>query len=417
MELKRVVVTGLGALTPIGNNLAEFWDGLISGTSGAAPITYFNTDNFKTKFACELKNFDVLNYIDAKDAQKMDPCAHYAMVAAQEAIFDAGINSDNINPERVGVILGSGIGGYTSSVASVFAYIEMNKVPRFSPFFLPKVLGNLISGWISIKYGFKGPNYITTAACASSGAAIADAFHLIQLGKADIIVSGGAEASIVDPAVGGFNAMRALSTRNDEYQTASRPFDVTRDGFVMGEGAGILILEELEHALARGAKIYAEVGGIGLSADAYHMAAPDPSGSACYQSMKLAIEDAGLQITDIDHINTHSTSTQLGDIAECKAIEMLFGDTARQLLISATKSMTGHLLGAAAAVESIATIMAIQNSIAPPTMHLNEPDPAINPDWNLVDNHAIHHDIRAAISNSFGFGGHNISLLYKKYTK
>lgn len=415
MELKRVVITGLGALTPIGKNITEYWNGLISGTSGAAPITYFNTDNFKTKFACELKNFDINNYIDAKEAQKMDPCAHYSIVAAQEAILDAGINSNNANPDRIGVILGTGIGGYTSSVDSVYAYIDMNEKPRFSPYFLPKILGNLSAGWISIKHGFKGPNYITTAACASSGMAIADAFHLIQLGKADIILSGGAEACIVAPAVGGFNAMRALSTRNEEFTTASRPFDVSRDGFVMGEGSAVLVLEELEHALARGAKIYAEVGGIGLTADAYHMAAPDPTGNASYLSMKLAIEDAGLQINDINHINTHSTSTQLGDIAECKAIEMLFGDNARQLLINATKSMTGHLLGAAAAIESVATILAIKNGIVPPTINLHETDPAINPDWNLVANHAIEKDIYAAISNSFGFGGHNVSLLYKKY--
>lgn len=415
MELKRVVVTGLGVLSPIGKTVDEYWKNLLSGVSGAAPITYFDTANFKTKFACELKNFNVLNYMDNKEAHKMDPCAQYAIVAAQEAITHSGLDLEKSNLDRVGVVLGTGIGGCTSNTEAIVSFAESNLVPRFNPFFIPKILGDIISGWISIKYGFRGPNYTTAAACASSGMAIADAYHLIQLGKADVILSGGSEACIVGPTVGGFNAMRALSTRNEEYATASRPYDVNRDGFVIGEGAAILVLEELEHAKARGANIFAEIRGIGLSADAYHLTAPHPEGLGGYNSMRLALEDAQLKPSDVDHINAHSTSTIPGDLSECNAIESLFGKHAEKMCINATKSMTGHLLGAAAALESVSCILSLKESIIPPTINLKERDPKINPNWNLVENKALKREINVAINNSFGFGGHNVSLLFKKF--
>lgn len=415
MKLKRVVITGLGAVTPIGNNVPDFWNGLITGVNGTNLITHFDTEPYKTKFACELKNFDILNYIDSKEARKMDPGAHYAMVASMEAVADSNMDLEKINLNRVGVILGSGIGGMHSFSEGFRDFFNQNENPRFiSPFFIPKVLGDIIPGLISIKYGFKGPNYSTTAACASSANAITDACHFIQLGKADAILTGGSEACIVDAAMGGFIAMHALSTRNDDYLTASRPFDVGRDGFVMGEGSGALILEEYEHAKARGAKIYAEIIGSGLSADAHHITSPHPNGEGAYNSMKLAIEDAEVSITDIDHINTHGTSTPMGDISECKAIENLFGTHAENMIINSTKSMTGHLLGAAAAIESIATILALKEGIIPPTINQFERTPEINPSWNLAANKAVKKDIRVALCNSFGFGGHNVSLLFKK---
>lgn len=414
MELKRVVVTGLGALTPIGNSVPLYWQNLLGGVSGVGEITHFDSSLFKTHFACELKDFNIFDYIDNKEAKRMDPCAHYALVATLEAMADSGLDLEKVDKERVGVIIGSGIGGFMSSHESISEYTANDKTPRFSPFLIPKVLADLIPGIISMRYGFRGPNYATTSACASAANAIVDACHFIQLGKADIIVSGGSEACIIDAAMGGFNAMHALSTRNDDPQTASRPFDVGRDGFVMGEGAGTLILEEYEHAKARGAKIYAEIAGIGLSADAYHITAPHPDGHGAFRSMKIAIEDAHLQPTDIDHINTHGTSTPAGDVSECKAIENLFGEHALKMVFNSTKSMTGHLLGGAAAIESIATLLAMQNSLVPPTINQFERDPNINKNWNLAANRPVEKAVNAAICNSFGFGGHNVSLLFKK---
>ncbi len=413
MSFKRVVVTGLGALTPIGNTLSEYWNGLLTGVSGANPITHFDADKFKTRFACEVKNFNILNYIENKEAHKMDPCSHYALVASMEAMKDSGIDLQKINLERAGIILGTGVGGLTTTTNTLFEFIEGGRIPKFSPYFIPKVLADIMPGWISIYFGFKGPNYTTTSACASSANAIADAYYYIKMGKADVIISGGSEACIAEPVVAGFNAMHALSTRNDECQKASRPFDVKRDGFVIGEGAGILILEEYEHAKARGAKIYAEIGGIGLTADAFHITLPEPEGTGAANSMKLAIEEANLKLTDIDHINTHGTSTPAGDLAECKAIKLLFEEHTANIPINSIKSMTGHLLGAAAAVEGIATILSIKEGIIPPTINLDEKDPLI-PDLNFVIKKPLQKVIQAAISNSFGFGGHNVSILYKK---
>lgn len=412
MNLKRIVVTGLGALTPIGNNVSQFWDSLVNGVSGANPITYFNPEKFKTRFACEIKDFDIHDFLDKKEARKLDPCTQYALVASKEAMTDSGLDIEKLNLDRVGVVLGTGVGGITTIIDPMDEFFRSERTPRFSPFFIPKVLPDMVSGVVSIHFGFRGPNYSTTSACASSANAIVDACHFIQLGKSDIILAGGAEACISEPVMGGFNAMHALSTRNDDYKTASRPFDLGRDGFVMGEGAAVLILEEYEHALRRGAKIYAEIAGYGLSADAYHITLPQPEGLGAMHSMKLAVEDAGLQLTDIDHINTHGTSTPPGDIAECKAIENLFGSHTPNIFVNSIKSMTGHLLGAAAAAESIATILTIYHGIIPPTINQFEFDPKIPP-LNFVKNRAINQKVKVALSNSFGFGGHNASLLFK----
>lgn len=414
MELKRVVVTGLGALTPLGNSVPDFWQGLISGKNGVGLITHFNTEEYKTKFACELKDFNVLDYFDAKDARKLDPCAHYAYAAGVEAFKDSGIDIDSEDRDRAGVIIASGIGGIQSAQDGISEFAKNGEIPRFSPFFILRALVNMPPAILSIRLGLNGPNFAISSACASSANAIVEAFHLIRLGKADFILSGGTEAAILESGIGGFNAMRALSTRNDDFQTASRPLSAGRDGFVMGEGAGILVLEELEHALARGAKIYGEIIGDGLSADAYHITSPHPDGHGAMVAMKNAILDAGLQPEDIDYINMHATSTQMGDRVECLAIKELFGEHANTMLFSSTKSMTGHLLGACGAVESIAVVLALQNGIMPPTINFIEKDPEI-PDWNFCANQAVRRDIRYAINNAFGFGGHNVSILFKKY--
>lgn len=413
MSSKKVVVTGLGALTPIGNSVPVYWENLLAGVSGANPITHFNPEKFKTRFACELKDFNALDYIDAKEARKMDSCTQYALVAATEAIKDSGIDTKTINMNRAGIIIGTGVGGLVTVMEPLRDFFASGE-PRFSPFMIPKVLGNMIPGILSMHFGFHGPNYTTTSACASSANAIADAYHFIKMGKADIMLAGGSEACISEPVVGGFNAMHALSTRNDDYKTASRPFDLDRDGFVIAEGAGILLLEDYDHAIARGAKIYAELGGVGLSADAYHITAPHPEGRGSMLCMQLSVEDAGLQLSDIDHVNTHGTSTPPGDVVECKAIQTLFGDHAPNIAVNALKSMTGHLLGAAAAVEGIAAILAIKEGIIPPTINQFTPDPNI-PSLDIIRNKAVKRDIKNAISNSFGFGGQNASILFKKY--
>ncbi|MDR1113288.1 MAG: beta-ketoacyl-ACP synthase II [Bacteroidales bacterium] len=413
MNLKKIVVTGLGALTPIGNSVPDFWNALLAGVSGAKPITRFDPEKFKTKFACELKKFDILDFLDNKEAKKMDACAHYAMVATMEALRDSGLEVEKCNSERIGVILGTGIGGFYSSYESTMVLLENNLVPRFNPFFIPRVLANLVSGYISLQYGFKGPNYVVTSACASAANAMIDACQMLQLGKADIIISGGAEACIVPTAIGGFNAMHALSTRNDDPQTASRPFDKDRDGFVMGEGAGIVILETYEHAVARGAKIYAELAGSGMAEDTYHITAPHPEGKSAIMSMRLAVEDAGLKLTDVNHINTHGTSTPLGDVSETRAIAALFDEHIHKVVVNSTKSMTGHLLGAAPAVEAIAVIKAIEQSIIPPTINIFHKDETI-PDLNFAGQGAVEQSVDVALSNSFGFGGHNVTLLFKK---
>jgi 3-oxoacyl-[acyl-carrier-protein] synthase II len=414
MILKRVVVTGLGALTPIGNTLPEFWDGLKAGKSGAAPITRFDATNFKTKFACEVKNFDVGNFIDRKEARKMDPFAQYAMVAVDEAIKDSNLPLAELNPNRVGVIWGSGIGGLLTFQEEVKTYAKGDGTPRFNPFFIPKMIPDLSAGHISIKYGFRGPNYVTVSACASSTNAIYDAFTFLRLGKADIIVSGGSEAAVCEAGVGGFNALRALSERNDSAETASRPYDKDRDGFVLGEGAGALILEEYEHAKKRGAKIYGEIIGGGMSSDAYHITAPHPDGAGIIQVMYNALEDAEITADQIDYVNTHGTSTPLGDIGEIKAIQKVFGDHAFKLNISSTKSMTGHLLGAAGAIEAIACLLAINQSVIPPTINHFNDDPELDPRLNMTFNKAQHREVKIALSNTFGFGGHNFSILLKK---
>jgi len=414
MKVKKVVITGLGALTPIGNTVSDYWNGLLKGVSGADFITYFNPENYKTKFACEIKNFNPENLIDRKIARSMDRCGQYAFVTAMEAIEDSGLDLEKINKQRVGVILGTAIGGITSIIEALNTLHENNGIPRFSPFLLTRSLGDMIAGNIALHYGFSGTNCITTSACASSANALVDAYHAIQLGKVDMVISGGAEAGINQLAVGGFNSMNALSTRNDEYKTASRPFDFTRDGFVLGEGSCTLIVEDYEHAKARGAKIYAELAGVGLITDTYHITAPHPQGEAAKLAMKMAIEDARLNTTDIGHINTHGTSTPLGDISECLAIQTLFGEHACHIAINAIKSMTGHMLGAAGAAEAIATILALKTGKVPPTINLKEKDPEI-PNFNFVPNHAIEHQFYAAISNSFGFGGHNASLVFSKF--
>ncbi|WP_422106478.1 beta-ketoacyl-ACP synthase II [Winogradskyella sp.] len=414
MELKRVVVTGLGALTPIGNTKDEYWDGLVNGKSGAAPITHFDAEKFKTQFACEIKNFNVTDFIDRKLARKMDKFSQYAMVASDEAIADANLDLDTINKYRVGVIWGAGIGGLETFQEEVLNYAKGDGTPRFNPFFIPKMIADIAPGNISIKHGFMGPNYTTVSACASSANSLIDALNNIRLGHCDVIITGGSEAAVTIAGMGGFNAMHAMSTRNDSPETASRPFDANRDGFVLGEGAGAIILEEYEHAKARGAKIYAEVIGGGLSSDAYHMTAPHPDGIGVVAVMKNCLENAGLNPEDVDHINTHGTSTPLGDVAELKAISEVFGSHAKNININSTKSMTGHLLGAAGAIEAIASIMALENGIIPPTINHETVDENIDPELNLTLNKAQKRDIKVAMSNTFGFGGHNACVLFKK---
>ncbi len=418
MELKRVVVTGLGALTPIGNSVPEFWESLLSGKSGAGPITHFDASLFKTSFACEVKNFNASDYMDRKEARKMDRYTQYAMAVAKEAVEDSGMDLENEDLNRIGVIFGAGIGGIETFEEEVGNYYcNKERGPRFNPFFIPKMISDIAAGQISIQYGFRGPNFGTVSACATSSTAIADAFNYIRLGKANAIVTGGAEAAITPGGVGGFNAMHALSTRNDAPETASRPFSATRDGFVMGEGGGCLILEELGHALARGAKIYAEVAGTGASADAYHLTASHPEGLGARLVMMNALEDAEMKPEDIDYINVHGTSTPVGDVSEAKAIKEVFGEHAFNLNISSSKSMTGHLLGAAGAVESIASILAIKNSIVPPTINHADDDQDENIDYNLnfTFNKAQERTVNAALSNTFGFGGHNACVIFKKY--
>ena len=414
MELRRVVVTGLGALTPIGNSKEEYWNGLVSGKSGAAPITYFDTEKFKTKFACELKDFNATDFLDRKEARKMDRFTQYAMVASDEAIADSKLDLDKVNKLRVGVIWGAGIGGLETFQDEVLNFASGDGTPRFNPFFIPKMIADIAPGNISIKHGFMGPNYTTVSACASSANSMIDALNYIRLGHCDVVVTGGSEAAVTIAGMGGFNAMHALSTRNESPETASRPFDATRDGFVLGEGAGALILEDYEHAKARGAKIYAEVLGGGLSSDAYHMTAPHPEGIGVVSVMRNCLENAGLKPEDVDHINTHGTSTPLGDVAELKAISEVFGDHAKNININSTKSMTGHLLGAAGAIEAIASILAMEHGIVPPTINHTTVDENIDPELNLTLNNAQKRDIKVAMSNTFGFGGHNACVLFRK---
>jgi len=413
MTFKRVVITGVGALTPIGNNLSEYWEGLKSGKSGAAPTTKFDTTLFKTKFSCELKGFDPTVFMDKKEARKLDPFAQYAMVAADEAIADANLPI-NLNPDRAGVIWGSGIGGLLTFQEEVRSFAAGDGTPRFNPFFIPKMIPDLSAGHISIKHGFRGPNYATVSACASSTHAIYDAYTYLKLGKADVIVSGGSEAAICIAGVGGFNALKALSERNDSPETASRPYDKDRDGFVLGEGAGALVLEEYEHAKNRGAKIYAEIIGGGMSADAYHITAPHPEGAGITKVMEYALAEAGISPNEVDYINTHGTSTPLGDIGEIKAIQKVFGEHAYKMNISSTKSMTGHLLGAAGAIEAIACLLAIKEGVIPPTINHFVDDEELDPKLNLTFNKAQKREVKVALSNTFGFGGHNASILLKK---
>ena len=414
MQLKRVVVTGLGALTPIGNNIEEYWNALVNGVSGAAPITHFDAAKFKTRFACELKNFNPTDFIDRKSARKMDKFTQYAMVASDEAIADAGLDLETINKLRVGVIWGAGIGGLETLQNEVLNYAAGDGTPKFNPFFIPKMIADIAPGHISIKHGFMGPNYTTVSACASSANAMIDALNYIRLGYCDVIVTGGSEAAIAVAGVGGFSSMQALSTRNETPETASRPFDATREGFVLGEGAGALVLEEYEYAKARGAKIYAEVIGGGMSSDAHHITAPHPEGVGVIAVMKNCLENSGIKPEDVDHINTHGTSTPLGDVAELKAISAVFGEHAKKININSTKSMTGHLLGAAGAIESIAAILAMKHSIVPPTINHQNFDENINPDLNLTLNKPQKRDIKVAMSNTFGFGGHNACVAFKK---
>tara|TARA_B110000967_G_scaffold65933_1_gene68081 strand:- start:45365 stop:46627 length:1263 start_codon:yes stop_codon:yes gene_type:complete len=414
MELKRVVITGLGALTPIGNNIEEYWNGLINGVSGAAPITHFDAAKFKTRFACEVKNFDVNQFINRKEARKMDKFTQYAMVASDEAILDSGLDLDAIDKDRVGVIWGAGIGGIETFQQQVLDFGAGDGTPKFNPFFIPKMIADIAPGMISIKYGFRGPNFTTVSACASSANALIDSLNYIRLGYADVIVSGGSEAAVVEAGVGGFNALHALSTRNEDPKTASRPFDKDRDGFVLGEGAGALIIEEYEHAKARGATIYAELAGAGLSADAHHITAPHPEGLGAKNVMLNCLKDAGLKIEDVDAINVHGTSTPLGDVAETKAIKEVFGEHAYKINVNSTKSMTGHLLGAAGAIEAIASVLAMKHGIVPPTINHQTPDERIDSKLNLTLNKAQKRDIKVAMSNTFGFGGHNACVLIKK---
>ena len=419
MELKRVVVTGIGAVTPLGLSAEETWKNLVAGVSGADNIKQFDATRYKTQFACEVKDFDPSQWIDRKEARKMDKFCQFAIASAAMGIEDAGINLETVDKNRIGVIYGVGIGGLRTMQDEIEAYTARKETPKFNPFFIPKMIGDIAPGQISIRYGFHGPNYATTSACASSTNAVADAFNLIRLGKANIIVSGGAEAVITDPGLGGFTSMHALSTRNDEPQKASRPFSASRDGFVMGEGAACLILEELEHAKARGAKIYCEMVGEGMSADAYHITASHPEGLGAKIVMEEALKDAGMKPEDIDYINVHGTSTPVGDISEAKAIKELFGEWAYKLNISSTKSMTGHLLGAAGAVEAMACVLAVQNDIVPPTINHEEgdEDPEIDYNMNFTFNKAQKREVRAALSHTFGFGGHNACVIFKKYAE
>ena len=416
MKSRRVVVTGIGALTPIGNNLKDYWKALQEGVSGAAPITHFNAENFKTQFACEVKDFEVTDFIHRKEARKLDKFSQYAMVVADEAFNDSGLNMDKIDSDRAGVVWGSGIGGMQTFYNESINFGAGNGTPRFNPFFIPKLISDIPAGHISIKYNFRGPNFTTVSACASSTNALIDAFNYIKWNKADLFIAGGSEACVYEPGIGGFNAMMALSTRNDDPKSASRPFDKDRDGFVMGEGGGAIVIEEYEHAIKRGAKIYAEIVGGGLTADAHHITAPHPEGLGAHNVMRLAIEEAEIPVTDVDYINVHGTSTPLGDIAETKAIKALFGKHAYSLNISSTKSMTGHLLGAAGVIESIACIMAVKDNVVPPTINHFTDDPDIDNKLNLTFNKAQKRTVNYALTNTFGFGGHNASVLFKKYT-
>jgi len=417
MELKRVVITGLGAITPIGKNVKDYWAALLTGVSGAAPITNFDTAKFKTKFACEVKDFDAKEYFDRKEVRKHDRYAQFGIIASDEAIVDSGLDDSSLNGDRIGVIWASGIGGLSTFHQSVKEFTEGDGTPRFNPFFIPKMIADIAAGHISIKYGFRGPNFATVSACASSANALSDAYNYIRLGKADAFVTGGSEAAITESGVGGFNAMHAISTRNDDPKTASRPFDNDRDGFVIGEGGGALIFEELEHALARGAKIYGEVAGAGLSGDAFHMTSPHPEGYGAQLCMKAAVEDAGIRLDEIDHINTHGTSTPVGDVVEPKAIVTLFGEHAYNININSTKSMTGHLLGGAGAIESISTLLSVKNDIIPPTINHFTDDPKIDNKLNFTFNKAQERNVAYGLTNTFGFGGHNASLIFKKFVK
>ncbi|WP_321279496.1 beta-ketoacyl-ACP synthase II [Marinifilum fragile] len=417
MEFRRVVVTGLGTINPIGNSVAEYWENLENGVSGSGMITHFDASKFKTQFACEVKNFDPTEHFDRKEVRKLDLYTQYALVAVKEAMADCGLDLESEDLTKAGVIWGSGIGGIKTFLDEVKGYANGDGTPRFSPFFIPKMISDIAAGHISMKYGFQGPNYGTVSACASSSHAIIDAMNYIRLGKADVFITGGSEASVNEAGLGGFNSMQALSTNNEEYQTASRPFCKSRDGFVMGEGAGCLILEEYEHAKARGAKIYAEVVGGGMSGDAYHLTATHPEGRGAINSMKMALNDADLKPEDIDYINVHGTSTPVGDIPETKAVQTVFGEHAYKLNISSTKSMTGHLLGAAGSVEAIASILAINNQIVPPTINHKEKDPEIDERLNLTLHKAQKREIRAALSNTFGFGGHNASVIFKSFSE
>jgi 3-oxoacyl-[acyl-carrier-protein] synthase II len=416
MDLKRVVVTGLGALTPLGNTVTDYWNGLVSGVSGAGPITRFDASKFKTQFACEVRDFDPQSILDRKEARKLDLFSQFGLAAAIQAVEESGFTgSDNFKPDRVGVVWGSGIGGLRTFIDESTAYALGDGTPRYNPFFIPKMIVDIAAGHISMRYGLRGPNYATVSACASSTNAIIDALMLIRLGKADIIVAGGSEAAVNEAGIGGFNAMHALSARNDSPETASRPFDKDRDGFVLGEGAGALILEELDHALARGATIYAELAGGGMSADAHHLTAPHPEGLGALNVMKNALEDAGMKPEEIDYINVHGTSTPLGDVSEVKAIQGVFGNHAYNLNISSTKSMTGHLLGAAGVIESIASVMAVKNDMVPPTINHFTDDDSFDPKLNFTFNKAQQRTVNAALSNTFGFGGHNASVIFRKY--
>ncbi len=414
MQQRRVVVTGMGALTPLGNTVSEFWNGLISAKSGAGVITRFDTTKFKTKFACEVKNYNPIDHFEKQDVRKMDPFTQYALVTSAEAIKDSGLDLDKIDKTRVGVIWGSGNGGFQTFQNEIIEYAKGDGTPRMNPYFIPKVLVDIASGWISIKYGFMGVNFTTVSACATSTTAIIDAMNYIRWNKADIIVTGGSEAAVNEAGIGGFSAMKALSTRNDDPQTASRPFDVDRDGFVMGEGAGALILEEYEHAKRRGAKIYAEVAGGGMSADAYHLTATHPEGLGAMLGMKWALEDAGLKLEDVDYLNPHATSTPVGDNSEMKAVSKFFGDHTKKLHISATKSATGHLLGGAGAIEAIIAIKAIQENVIPPTINTVTIDPSLPQGLNIVFKEKLSKEIDVAMSNTFGFGGHNATAVFKK---
>lgn len=415
MGLKRVVVTGLGAITPLGNSVAAYWEGLHTGTSGAAPITRFDAAKFKTRFACEVKGYNPTDHFDRSEVKRMDLFTQFAMVAAAEAVAEARLVEDNIDKDRIGVIWGSGIGGLKSLQEECIQFGRGDGTPRFSPFFIPRMIADLAAGHISIKYGFRGPNFVTVSACASASNAIIDAFNYLRLGMADVIVTGGSEAAITESGIGGFNALKAMSERNDDYATASRPYDKDRDGFVLGEGGGALILEELEHAKARGAKIYCELIGAGMSADAYHMTAPDPEGKGVTIVMRNALRDAGIDATAVDYINTHGTSTPLGDGAEVRAIETVFGEHAYALNISSTKSMTGHLLGGAGGIEALACVLAMQHQLVPPTINHFADDPELNPRLNFTFNQAQERPVRVALSNTFGFGGHNTSIIFRQY--